>query len=400
MDKHEFQRGQTLPIVAIGIVLLMGFAALAVDAGYLEYKQRLQQTAADSAAIAGGWALLGGSGPQAAAQASTAINGFTNDGTTVLVTATSPPGSGPNAGNSSAVEVNITVQYPAYFSAVWGRTQNAVSTRAVATIESNPNGPCIWALSGDFTDNSGTISAPCGILASKDVQINNSNVTVPSIGAEGHVSATPSGTVVSEGIPPFNDPCQTIPGCKALTALFPYGSAPGLGPFKSCAATAPTSGASLTYGCYPSLSGSFDLAPGLYVIPGDVSASLTCNTCNATAGVTIVIGGKVNLNGATSNLSAAPNYEGNGTPSITDGSSGVAGVLIYQTTKSTSPENFSAQSLMGMIYAPGAHINLNGGSSTLAVTYIVASDIVANKSVIAVPNAGGGSPSQVPVLAE
>lgn len=400
MKRDRGERGQTLPITAIAIALLMGFAALAVDAGYLEYKQRTQQTAADSAAIAGGWALLAGTSVSSAAQSSASANGFTDNGKSIVVSATSPPGTGPNSGNSSAVEVNITVQYPPFFSAIWGRTNNAVSARAVARVENNPNGPCIWSLSGDFTDNSGTLSAPCGILASKDVQINNSTVSVPSIGAGGHVSANPSGTVVSEGIPAFNDPCQTIPGCRALTAEFPYGSAPGPGPFSSCAKTAPASGSSLTYGCYPSLNGSFNLAPGLYVITGDVSASFTCNTCNATAGVTLVIGGKVNLNGGTSTLNSAPNADGTSTPSIGDGSSGVPGVLIYQTTKSTSPENFSAQSLLGMIYAPGAHINLDGGSSTLTVTYLVAADIVANKAVVTVPSAGGGNPSQVPVLAE
>lgn len=396
MHKHDGERGQTLPIVAIAVVLLVGFAALAVDAGYLEYKQRTQQTAADAAAISGAWALLSGGSVTPAAQASATTNGFTDDGTTVVVSATSPPGDGPNNGNTSAVEVNVTVQYPAVFSAVWGRKQNAVSTRAVAVVENDPNGPCIWAISGDFTDNNGTISAPCGILASKDVQINGATVTVPSIGAGGHVSSSPSGTVVSQGIPAFSDPCQTIPGCRALTAMFPYGSAPGPGPFSSCVAA---SGTSLTANCYTSLSGTFDLAPGLYVVQGDLSASFTCNTCTANSGVTLVVGGKVNLNGATSVLTAPPNYQGTGTPTIS-GSSGAPGVLIYQTTKSTSPENFSAQSLLGMIYAPGAHLNLDGGSSTLSVTYVVASDIVANKSVITVPAGGSGNPSQVPVLAE
>lgn len=400
MKKHELERGQTLPIVAIAVVLLMGFTALAVDAGYLEYKQRTQQTAADAAAIAGAWQLLAGNSPLSAAQASASTNGFTDNGTSVVVSATSPPATGPNAGNANAVEVNLTVQYPAIFSVVWGRTQNAVSTRAVAVVQSSSSGPCIWSLSGDFTDNNGSISAPCGILANKNVQINGSTVSVPSIGAGGHVSSSPSGTVVSEGIPAFSDPCRTIPGCRALTAEFPYGSAPGNGPFASCSSVSPPSGSSLTAGCYPSMSGSFDLAPGLYVVKGDLSASFTCNTCNATGGVTLVVGGKVNLNGATTVLNAAPNYNGTGTPSIGDGTSGVPGILIYQTTSSTSPENFSAQTLLGMIYAPGAHINLDGGSSRLAVTYLVAADIVANKSVIAIPNSGGGNPSQVPVLAE
>lgn len=390
-----------MPLVALCLIVLFGFAALAIDAGYLEYKQRLQQTAADSAAIAGGWALIGGADVTTAAQRSTAANGFTHDGTTVIVSATTPPATGPNTGNTSAVEVHVTANYPAIFSGIFGRSQNAVSTRAVAVVQNNPAGPCIWALAGDFSDNQGSVNGPCGILVSKDVQNNGATMTIPSIGAEGHVSNSPSGVVVSEGIPPFNDPCPTIPGCKALTALFPLGSTPGAGPYVTCSKTAPTSGSSLIGGCYPSMSGTFNLAPGLYIVQGDFSATLTCTTCisgDGGAGVTIVVGGKVNLNGSTTAIIAPPNFHGAGNASVT--TAGAPGVLIYQTSTSTNPENFSAQSLLGMLYVPRAHINLNGGRSTLTITYVVAADIVANKADIGISAGSIGNPVQVPVLAE
>ena len=48
------EAGQALiaALAALGIVLL-GFAGLGIDIGYMRYEKRLQQTAADAAAIAG-----------------------------------------------------------------------------------------------------------------------------------------------------------------------------------------------------------------------------------------------------------------------------------------------------------------------------------------------------------
>lgn len=399
----HFQRGQTLPLAALCLVLLFAVAALVVDSGYMEYKQRVQQTAADSAAIAGGWALIAGSDVTTAAKTSTATNGFTHDGTNVIVTATSPPASGPNSGNNSAVEVNVTANYAPIFSGLLGRSHNTVSTRAVAVVESNPSGPCIWAIAGDFQDNQGSVSGPCGILASKDVQDNSSTMNIPSIGAEGHVSSSPSGVVVSEGIPSFSDPCSTVPGCKALATEFPAGPTPGTGPYTSCQ-PAPVSGSQLIGGCYAGLpdGGNFNLQPGLYIFTGNVGktngVSLTCSSCvTGSSGVTLVLGGDVNFNGANATLIAPPAYQGAGSASIT--SAGAPGVLLYITSHHANA-NFSNLSMLGMVYGPDAHINFNGGGSGLTVTFVVGADIVANKATITIPSSGSSSPVQVPVLSE
>lgn len=401
---RHFERGQTLPLVALSLIALFGFTALAVDAGYLEYRQRVQQTAADSAAIAGGWALIAGSSVSTAAQSSASGNGYTDNGTTVTVSATNPPATGPNSGNASAVEVNVTAQYPAIFSGVFGRSQNAVSTRAVAVVQSNPFGPCIWALNGNFANTNGSITGPCGMMVSNNVQNNGATISIPSIGAGGHVTNSPSGVVVSQNIPAFNDPCPRIPGCRAVRTMFPLGSTPGPGPYASCSSSAPASGTAVAPGCYPSLpDGSYTFSPGLYIFQGDVGkngASVSCPSCTVgSSGVSLVIGGKVNLNGANMNLNAPPNQQGTGAATVT-ASGGVPGVLVYMTSTQTSPQNFSAQSLLGMIYAPNAHINLDGGRSTLAVTYVVAAEIIANGSSISIQSSSLSNPTQAPVLAE
>src|ERR1051325_8380390 len=75
--KFNKQSGQVLVGAAVALVVLCGFAGLAIDMGALRYQKRVQQTAADSAAIAGA-SNLTYTGYQTAAQAAAAQNGFTD----------------------------------------------------------------------------------------------------------------------------------------------------------------------------------------------------------------------------------------------------------------------------------------------------------------------------------
>ena len=45
--KRTNERGQILPLIGISLAVLMGFAGIGVDVGYLEYRQQAQQTATD-----------------------------------------------------------------------------------------------------------------------------------------------------------------------------------------------------------------------------------------------------------------------------------------------------------------------------------------------------------------
>ena len=40
MNNHHGSRGQVLPLVAICLVVLLGFGGMAVNVGYLQYEQR------------------------------------------------------------------------------------------------------------------------------------------------------------------------------------------------------------------------------------------------------------------------------------------------------------------------------------------------------------------------
>ncbi len=104
-------RGQLLPVFALMLVVLIGMAAMAVDVGYWRYQQRLAQTAADAAAIAGADELKypALADWNTAAKNDAAANGFTdNGGVTVGVTASSPPLTGSYIGNVLAVQVTVS----------------------------------------------------------------------------------------------------------------------------------------------------------------------------------------------------------------------------------------------------------------------------------------------------
>jgi hypothetical protein len=427
------ERGQILPFVGMALAVLLGFAAFAVDVGYLRYQQRLQQTAADSAALGAAWALIsatnttdaqcglsGQTGAPSAActagQLAAKNNGFNSptdctSSSSVCVTLNYPPASGGYQGNTSAIEAIVTATHQGFFSQFVGSPTNNVTTRAVALFHGGSSGPCIYAMTGNIQFNAGAqITAPCGILVHGHLTGNGgSNIQVPSIGAVNgpiNCGGCATGTVEATGIQPFADPCPTVAGCAAITASYPVGSTPTASPYFSSCTTSVTIQTQLTNGCYSSWnsSGTVNLAPGLYVITGNFSANvLTCTACTSGTngqGVTLVIGGRVNLNGTSTSLIAPPPYEGAGQATVTP-SGGVPGVLIYQTgaANCTSPENFSGQVLEGMLYAPTCHINLNAGS-TLTVGMVVAGEIVANGIILSVPGGGGPNGSELPTLAE
>ena len=74
------ERGQVLPLIAVSLAVLMGFAGIAVDVAYLEYRQQAQQTATDAAAAGGAEALLHAGCPNANAAKSAALANAANNG--------------------------------------------------------------------------------------------------------------------------------------------------------------------------------------------------------------------------------------------------------------------------------------------------------------------------------
>src|SRR4029079_4834468 len=113
--KHE--SGQALPLLALALVALLGFAALALDGGKLYTEQRRAQAAADNAVMAAAFVQMSDSTTtvaqwSAAAYANAARNGYNIGGPGTTLAFHPPPTHGFYAGNAEYMEVVITQTVP------------------------------------------------------------------------------------------------------------------------------------------------------------------------------------------------------------------------------------------------------------------------------------------------
>src|SRR5438093_7111584 len=109
------QSGQTLVIVALMLIPLLGFTGLVSDVAWYEVNLMRIQRAADSAALAGVVYLPNNiAGAQTAAQQEAAKNGFTDNGTTVRVIAT------PEALNNRILNVTVSAPVRSWFARLFG----------------------------------------------------------------------------------------------------------------------------------------------------------------------------------------------------------------------------------------------------------------------------------------
>jgi hypothetical protein len=112
--RNKGERGQIIVFMAVAVVGLFGFAALALDGGNLYTEQRRAQAAADNAVMAAAFSQmsLGRAASntylEVAATDHATLNGFTNDGSTNVVRFYRPPLHGPYAGDANHMEVHIT----------------------------------------------------------------------------------------------------------------------------------------------------------------------------------------------------------------------------------------------------------------------------------------------------
>jgi Putative Flp pilus-assembly TadE/G-like len=372
-------RGQILPLTAISLTVLLGMAALAVDVGYWRYQQRLEQTAADSAAIAGANEI---NYPQSndvtsAAKADAKANGFTDGAANTTILVNWPPQSGPNQNNKNAVEVIVTELQPKFFSTLFPGKQ-AVSARAVALL-SPVNAPCITVLkgsiTGDLTLNGGgrggiTTSPLCGIAVNGGLSVTGqANVTASYITYTGN---GPSGGSYPDGAPEQSvapiDPCQKIAGCAYLAAL--PTTRPELFTSSSCLDEPSLPANPLPPGHYcTAISTNVTLYPGLFVFDQGPPTGTLAGT-----GVTI-------YNNCTSGSCNTTLSGGNVNNSIVAPTTGpTAGMVYYQPpslqnaiTVNGAPGTVQQ---MGGIYAPGANFTFDGQLPTLS--FLVAGTIRMN----------------------
>jgi len=139
--KLREERGYVLVTVAMAMVALLGFVALAVDVGFLYSKRTNYQRAADAAALAGAFTyVVEPVSPQPATAQAHATATATNNpamGTAitpgqVTVTVTT------SAGGSHLVTAQIAASSPTFFAKILGINTQAINVTATAEVASTP----------------------------------------------------------------------------------------------------------------------------------------------------------------------------------------------------------------------------------------------------------------------
>ena len=362
------EEGQTLILAAFGMTVFLLAAGLGVDMGYLRYQKRLQQAAADSAAIAGASELkFTGSSVTTAAKTDSKTNGYEDGVANVTVTVNSPPADGPHSGVGGYVEVRVAKIQPTFFMRIVGVNTETITARAVAALGTSKG--CIYTLKtgvdGVTSTGSGAISAiNCSIVDDGNLRLTGSgSINAASVGVTGTVTKTGSGTITPTAttITPAADPLSfltpppTTPCDHASQVKITGASAATLSPGVYCGGIAITGSGNITFN------------PGNYVLTGnnglDISGSGSING----SGVMI-------YNTGTGNI----DFTGSSPVTLTAPTTGTyAGILFYQDPSNTTAADLSTGSgnnnLQGALYFPKAALKMTGSSSINENTLIIVS---------------------------
>ena len=401
--KRNREAGQALVLTAVALVLLMGFAGLAIDMGVLRHEKRLQQTAADAAALAGATNLNFGSGVSTGGMAAAAANGFSDTGTTcstgcpnpgdvgfVTVTINNPPASGPHAGDAKYVEALVTDVHPTYFMKVLGTNKESVTARAVATDTSGGvNSGCLYTL-GEPTDtiegvniNGSAIlnATTCGIVDNGNFNTQGSKLIVNAgtFGESGDTNASGNGGTVTCSATPDSCPTPGMPAAGDPLAGTPTPCTEGF----SCASGGPNlsvGGGAINPGTYSSIKitgGTVTFNPGIYVITGTPGGAGCPNDCLVIPGNATISGSGVMfyfMNDATIDMTGTP------TINLSPPTSGTyAGMLMYQDpndTSVTAPDGprlggNTGSSFTGALYFPSDQVTFFGNNVSFSVGMLI-----------------------------
>ena len=226
---NKNEAGQAVVFTAAALVVLMGFAGLAIDMGVMRHGKRLQQTAADAAAIAGASNLSFG-GIAAGAQDAASRVGYTDNGGgqvsnctgaavgTVCVEVNPGPKTGPHQGNPNYVEALVADVHPTYFMRVLSINSGTITARAVAAnLGGGAGNGCLYTLgtpsSGiEGIGGSGTLNASnCGIVDNGDYDGNMLNVTADTFAVSGSANGKSATCTTPGPCPAYSTPATSDP---------------------------------------------------------------------------------------------------------------------------------------------------------------------------------------------
>ena len=373
------EEGQMLIVTAISLLALSGMLALSVDIGLLFRVKRNLQNAADAAATAGALDYsYNGSADKAktAAKAASASNGVTDGTGGAVVTVTTPPADGPNAGVSGFVEAVVSQPNPTVFLNLFNFSSMTVAARAVAGA-AGPSQGCVYVLNPTASlamnlQGSFDVSAShCGVIVDSNsssalnftggggsLSAGSVSVVGGTTGQTGDSSPTPV-----TGIAPSNDPI-------ALTGPVPPGGCTSTSAATSLTGSfaGPGAGSAMCFTNTVSLS-NVTLGQGIYVFEN--GATTSGNITSGSGGTTLdIYSGALSMNTGTVLNLVAP----------TTGTT--KGIVIMEPSSNSSQitiqKGNATGSVTGIIYAPAAELYLqdSGGDSSGGIA--LTTDLVVN----------------------
>lgn len=355
--------GNVLAMAGVALPLMIGFVGLATDTIQWTLDKRELQRIADSAALAGAYAIAQNLDPVASAQRSIDSNNYLD--LTSDPDIDNAPTDGAYEGDDNAITVNLVTRRRLPFSGIFMDVAPQISARATASMLINGS-YCVISLDTGTTAGITSLGNPvvdldCGIFAnsraSNAIEAGGSSVLRTTlVGAVGGL--TPSPVYDGATLLPFAvaqpDPFEslsnpTVSGCSPRISLNPGRSA------------------SYSPGCYKgiNISGEATFQPGTYYVDGG-TLSFGSQAVIHGEGVTFVLTSET----AQSNPSSIADLSINGTAKmeLSSPTSGTyAGVLFYQDRRKPAGgtvkiNGTSDSSLEGAIYFPHKEIEFTGTS--------------------------------------
>lgn len=388
------RRGNALVIAGAALPLMVGSAGIASDTIQWVLWQRQLQRVADSAAMAGVYAIVAGKDVGTCSNITSPTysdpvaydihkNSDITSDSNVTCTVTNPPAAGSYSADEDAVKVSLSMHRKLSFSSMFMLTEPTISASATATIV--PSGHyCVVSLENTSTTGitatgNATVDLGCGMITNSTsltaaVATGSSDVTASPIAAVGGINASDnwgSGTVLQPFTLAQDDPFADVDpptptGCQKFSQWDTgNNNKPGGTVDLTSKLTAggtyciKESSGTLT------IQGNVTLPSGVYVLDStslkmtDNNASLTCHDCvfiMTTSGTDMSKIGTVSLQGGKLDLS---NWTGDT----------YTGLMFYQdrraqTCTSSQCQNLingnSSSTLQGAAYFPSQQLTFNG----------------------------------------
>ena len=387
-------------LAALTMPVMIGAAGLASDTVSWALIKRQLQRQADSAALAGAYALSQAKDAGDAARHDiTVASDVQLSATPTIIT----PTSGPYAGNVDAVQVTLASTPMLPFSSLFMPAAPTLSATATAAALSN-GAYCVTALKpgtnwGINLQGNASVNLSCGMATNSTSPTGaisaggSSSITASPLGAVGYIPASSNfstGTVINSYAVPQRDPFVSLPMPVVPSSCNPI--------LNSSPNSTMTVSNSTGVACYRgmNLKGTVTFDPGIYYIDGS-SFSTGSQAIVTGYGVTFIL---TSSTASTSGTSVATLRLGAGsTMNLTATTSGTyGGVLFYQDRRASGYVNGgggnSSSTFQGAFYFPSEELDFNGTSGmNINCVQIVASTIqfIGNASINNICPAGSGA---------